>query len=342
MEHAGENYDCRKGYCVLIISKAPLRVSFFGGGTDLEWFYRENSGMVVSTSINKHVYISCHPMFDSQDILLKYSEMERVTHNSEIKHRIFRKALQMYDINGVDIGVSSDVPAGTGLGSSSSFTVALLQTLRQYKSIDSTAEVLAKQAVDIEINLLQQTMGKQDQYAAAFGGLNRIFFQQDNQVIVEPINISKSALERLNQGLICVRVGGVRVAAQVLEVQYKEFQEQKRLKSTLQELLEFTRNIPNSVFEDLNKLGLALNEAWRLKKSSSTNMSNSDIDELISYGLKKGAAGAKLLGAGQGGFVLFVVEPEAKSYFLKSFQTYPKMQVTLETQGVQTIYNNQR
>lgn len=324
----------------MIITRAPFRISFFGGGTDAAWFYQENGGMVISATINKHVYVSCHPMFHSEEVLLKYSEVERVSKVSEIKHRIFRETLTLHGISGVDIGVSSDVPAGTGLGSSSSFTVALLQCLRRHKGLYSTAEILAREASEIEIVKLGQIIGKQDQYAAAYGGLNRITFSQDDQVKVEPIKLSNGALEILSKSFVCIKVGGTREASSVLNMQRQDYENKESSKLAHQELLALTKSIPDNIFEQLPEFGRLLNESWNIKKQTSLDISNTEIDDLIMKGLKNGALGAKLLGAGQAGFVLFLVEPESKEFFINAFQNRKIMTVQLDFEGSKIVYDN--
>ena len=205
----------------MIITKTPFRVSFAGGGSDMANFYEQHGGCVLSTSINKYCYLSIHPYFDENATLLKYSENELVTDISKIKHRIFNSVLNEYKVSGVEISSTADVPGGTGLGSSSTFTVGLLNTIACYRGKFMSKGELAAKACDVEINKLGSPIGKQDQYAAAYGGLNFIRFNQDGSVSVEPIVMQPGTYKELEKHLVMFYTGNTRSANSILKEQKK-------------------------------------------------------------------------------------------------------------------------
>ena len=206
----------------MIISRTPLRISFAGGGSDLPSFYHHEQGAVLSTSIDKYIYLAVHEFFYPNQTLLKYSKTELVNNVSDIQHPIFRECLSMLNLSGLDIASMADVPAGTGLGSSSSFTVSLLNVLHAYKRHYVSAEYLAKTACEIEIGRLGEPIGKQDQYAAAYGGLNFIRFNGDDSVDVEKIIMNPDAKKQLENNLIMIYTGQTRSASNILKNQNKE------------------------------------------------------------------------------------------------------------------------
>ncbi len=326
----------------MIIVRTPLRVSFFGGGTDVPSYYSKGGGMVISMAINKHIYLTAHPMFDSNEILLKYSAIERVSKPSDIQHNIFRKMLEKHEVSGVDIGVSSDIPSGTGLGSSSAFTVGLANLLNEYKGNRLTKEQLADEACDIEINSLNQLIGKQDQYASAFGGFNRIEFFPDESVNVLPLPIKQETLVNLNECLILVRVGRNRSAGDLLEKQAHEREKSPKSETALDELYALTESIEPSVFSDLKELGKLLSQSWELKKASNPFATTQEIDDLIRVGLSNGALGAKLLGAGGAGFALFLVPLESKDRFKQALKKRKIVEVGVDFEGSMLIYDNRQ
>lgn len=323
----------------MIIVRTPLRVSFFGGGTDIPSFYLQNDGMVISAAINRYIYLSAHPMFESDEILLKYSTVEKVKNVQDIKHNIFRELLIKHQITGVDIGVSSDIPSGTGLGSSSSFTVGLSKLISIYSGRNLSKAEIATEACEIEIESLKQLIGKQDQYAAAYGGLNRIHFLRDESVTVNPLNLDVQTVQVLNESMYLVRIGKTRSAGEMLNKQASVNNQNGKSDKALGKLLELAREIDDSVFKDLGILGDRLNESWRLKKESNTFASSQDIDELIGLGLSNGALGAKLLGAGGAGFILFIVPIESREKFLSSLTTRKLLNVHIDFEGSKLIYD---
>lgn len=295
----------------MIISKTPLRISFVGGGTDFEDFYRCYPGRVLSTSINKYFYIAANPRFDGM-IKLSYSEIELVDYCSQIKHPLAKLSLEKLGIKkGVDITSLADIPAqktGLGLGSSSSFTVGLLHSLHAFLENSVSADMLAKEACEIEIDKNGAPIGKQDQYAAAFGGLNVINFNCDGRITVEPINLLPNIKEDFQNHLLMFFTGKERSANSILSEQ----------KQNIASKFEFLKKMSDSVFVfknalekgDFEKLGSILHENWLLKKELASGISNSYIDQMYQKALIAGAYGGKILGAGGGGFLLVLAPPE--------------------------------
>lgn len=322
----------------MIISRTPFRISFTGGGSDLPSFYRREPGAVLSTTINKYVYIVIHPFFDSEKIQLKYSKTELVSSIEDIQHPIFKEVLRIHGLKGIDLNSIADVPSGTGLGSSSSFTVGLLNAVYTYHNQTIASEYLGKLACEIEIERLDSFIGKQDQYAAAYGGLNLISFYPDESVNVEKIIMKPDKKKELEENLIMVYIGNVRSANTVLQQQNEaimnrdKFEDQKkmvRLSYQLKETLEHN---------NINDFGYFLHEGWLLKKSLTKVISNSIVDDIYKKGLKAGALGGKLLGAGGGGFVLFYCPKEKQDDFRKQMPQLTEMRFRFDNFGTKIIY----
>lgn len=324
----------------MIISRTPFRVSFSGGGSDLRWFYSKYGGAVISMAIDRHVYISGHPMFDSNETLVKYSKIENVDDVRNVAHPIFRAALLKYGISGVDLGVSSDIPAGTGLGSSSAFTVGLCNLLSAYRGQYLAREELARVACEIEIEELKQNIGKQDQYAAALGGINLINFNKNGEVSYEPLPLSESSLEWLNTSLLLVRVGDTRSASEVLDTQTAHRKDNLQIEESLLELAEIARGAYYQLANRIDLLGKIVQKSWELKKISHPNASTPEIDGMISDALNRGAIAGKLLGAGKSGFVLLVVNPEARERLVEFFSDRKTIKVSLDQLGSSIIYSH--
>ncbi len=324
----------------MIVVRAPFRVSFLGGGSDIPRHYRKHGGAVLSTAINRHMFISGREMFDPSTTLLKYARTESVQEISEIQHPIFREALQLFGVSGVDLSVSSDIPAGTGLGSSSTFTVALVKLLSQMSEQPLGRAGIADLACKIEIDLLSEPIGKQDQFASTFGGLNLIRFETTGAVSVHPVSLSAADLEWLSSTMWLVKLpGDARSASAVLQ-EAAGFIEQdpaaERAISDLAELaLDGYRMIQTSGISVLPEL---VRKAWDLKKLSSPDSHMGVASDLVERGLKSGASAAKLLGAGGGGFVLFFVEKANQTGFLDAFRGERVLHVKPDLAGVTTIY----
>ena len=322
----------------MIIARTPLRISFAGGGSDLPSFYRHEQGAVLSTSIDKYVYIAIHEYFQSNQTLLKYSKTELVNSYNEIQHPIFRECLSMMDISGVDISSIADVPAGTGLGSSSTFTVCLMNALHAYKREYVSPGYLASTACDIEINRLGDPIGKQDQYAAAYGGLNFITFNKDESVSVEKIIMDPIAKKQLDENLIMIFTGETRSASKILKDQSKEMSNvDKRLvvKKMVDMAYDLKDVLQNNNIDDFGRI---LHEGWLLKQSISTGISNETINTLYNKGLEAGALGGKLLGAGGSGFILFYCPKEKQEAFRKEMSSYQELPFKFDNSGSKIIY----
>jgi len=299
----------------MIISRTPFRVSFAGGGTDLPQFYQQHGhGEVVSVAIQKYIYIVIHPYFHDK-IRIKYSKTEDVNSADEIKHPIVRECLKQVGVTtGIEIASFADVSSGTGLGSSSSFTVGLLHALYAYQGAEVSQKRLAEEACDIEINQLGEPIGKQDQYAAAYGGLNHFKFNKDESVEVKKLSIDESLQEKMQQQLLLYYIGGERSASELLQKQGENIS--KKDASEYEQQLKIMQQVQPTkqalLDGNLQQLGINLNDIWNSKKQLSNAVSNPMIDELYSKALSAGASGGKLLGAGGGGFLLFQHQNHSK------------------------------
>lgn len=293
----------------MIITKTPLRISFTGGGTDLPAFYKNGYGAVVSTAIDKYIYITVNKRFDNS-IRMSYSQTEIVNHVDELKHDIARECLRMVGITGgIEITSIADIPSGTGLGSSSSFTVGLLNALYSYVGERLSSEELAKRACQIEIDVLGHPIGKQDQYAAAYGGINYFTFERNGEVRREKIIVSNNDLRNMNRKLMMFYTGVRRSTDGILARQSKDTKNKM-------EVLTFMRDQANQMKSYLTAKGFdsefaaMLDTAWVKKKSVTSGISNPQIDELYQKALNAGASGGKLLGAGGGGFILLYCDEQ--------------------------------
>ena len=321
----------------MIITKTPFRVSFCGGGSDMANFYEKYGGCVLSTSINKYCYISIHPYFNENQTLLKYSENELVDSPDQIKHRIFRRVLTDMDIHGVEISSTADIPGGTGLGSSSTFTVGLLNTLNCYKGKFVSKDKLAKLACEVEIEKLGNPIGKQDQYGAALGGLNFIKFNQDGSVSHEPILMDGKTYKRLQNNLLMFYTGTTRSANTILAEQTKNITSEDKAKNLLK-MCGLARDMKAALENnDISFFGKILDEGWQLKKELASGIANPAIDEAYEIAMKNGALGGKLLGAGGGGFLLFYCEEE-KQEQLKKAIGLRELDFSFERDGTSVIY----
>lgn len=299
----------------MIITRAPLRISLGGGGTDLPSYYREHTGFVISAAIDKYVYITLHDTFEQQ-FIIKYSKTEQVHAVHEIKHPIVREALKLVPVSvpHLEVVSMSDIPAGTGLGSSSSFSVALLRALHTHHKDFVPREQLAEEACHIEIDLLGEPIGKQDQYIAAFGGITSFVFNPDGHVDVQPIEMSAEALYNLEDNLLLFFTGFTRAAATILSEQ------DTRTKRGDAGMLNHLHQIKRFGYEskkalaagDLRAFAEIMHQHWQLKKQRSGAMTNSSIDQCYELARANGALGGKLIGAGGGGFLMFYTEDKTR------------------------------
>ena len=321
----------------MIITKTPFRVSFCGGGSDMANFYEKYGGCVLSTSINKYCYISIHPYFNESQTLLKYSENELVNSIDEIKHKIFKQVLGDMNIHGVEITSTADIPGGTGLGSSSTFTVGLLNTLNCYNGKFVSKNKLARLACEVEIEKLGNPIGKQDQYGAALGGLNFIRFNQDGSVSHEPVLMEGRTYKRLQKNLLMFYTGTTRSANTILAEQTKNITSEDKAKNLLK-MCELAKDMKVALEDnDISSFGKILDEGWQLKKELASGIANPEIDEAYEIAMKNGALGGKLLGAGGGGFLLFYCEEE-KQEQLKKALGLRELDFSFERDGTSVIY----
>lgn len=295
----------------MIITRSPLRISLGGGGTDLPSYYRQHEGFLIAAAIDKYVYITLHEAFQ-KEIIIKYSKTERVQNISEIQHPIIREALRLLDIRSENFELASlaDIPAGTGLGSSSSFTCALLKALHTYNKTFVRPDDLAEEACRIEIDILKEPIGKQDQYISAYGGINCFTFCKDDQVKTKELNISKETLYNLEDHLLLFFTGFSRSASNVLKEQDEK---SKKNDTAMIDNLHFIKELgyrSKVAFErgDLDEFARIMNTHWEQKKQRSDAMSNDRINRWYDIAMKNGALGGKLIGAGGGGFLMFYAE----------------------------------
>lgn len=322
----------------MIISRTPFRISFAGGGSDLPSFYHKSPGAVLSTSIDKYMYIAIHPYFEKNKIQLKYSKTEQVNSIEAIKHPIFREVLKMYNLIGVDLNSIADIPSGTGLGSSSSFTVGLLNAVRAYLGKASSGEKLGELACDVEINRVGSLIGKQDQYAAACGGLNFITFYEDETVNVEKIIMNPEKRQELESNLLMVFVGGEHSADAILKKQSAAISNLKKFE-TQKEMVKLAYSLRESLeHNNLEDFGKILHENWLLKKSLTSGISTSYVDEMYTRGIEAGALGGKLLGAGGAGFILFYCPKEKQENFRSKMGNITELNFGFDSYGSKIIY----
>ena len=325
----------------MIISRTPLRISFAGGGSDLPSYYSQHGGAVLSTTIDKYIYIAIHRYFSSNQSLLKYSKTELVNNNDEIQHPLFRECMKQVNVSGVDISSMADVPAGTGLGSSSAFAVSLLNVLHAYKHEAVSAEYLASTACDIEINRLGDPIGKQDQYAAAYGGLNFIQFNYDGSVDVQKVVMNPAVKKQLERNLILIYTGTKHSASAILKEQGKEMQRLDK-QQVMHKMVEMAYELKDVLeHNQIDDFGRVLNEGWLLKRSLANSISNPLVDTLYEQGMSAGALGGKLLGAGGAGFVLFYCPEDKQETFRKQMSAYTEMSFKFENYGSKVIYMNE-
>ena len=300
----------------MIITRSPLRISLGGGGTDLPSYYREHTGFVISAAIDKYVYITLHETF-TQELLIKYSQMELAHAVDEVKHPIVREALRLVDVGPqpyLEIVSMSDIPAGTGLGSSGSFTVALLRALHAWKKNVIPRQELAEQACHIEIDLLHEPVGKQDQYIASFGGITCFHFLPDDGVEVTPLRLEPETLANLEDNLLLFFTGFTRSASAILEEQdTRTKQHDPGMISQLHAVKQLGRESKAALEAgDLGRFAELMHVHWENKKARSQGMSNAHIDEYYDLARRNGALGGKLIGAGGGGFLMLYTEDKTR------------------------------
>ena len=324
----------------MIISRTPLRISFAGGGSDLRAFYKHEPGAVVSTAINQYIYITVNKKFDGK-IRASYSITEMVNSVDELKHELIREALKLAELEGgIEITSISDIPSrGTGLGSSSTYTVGLLNVLHAYVGRRAGAERLAEEACKIEIDRCDKPIGKQDQYIAAYGGLQFIQFNPDESVFVDPIICLPDTKERLQESLLLMYTGLTRSSQQILEEQQgnieNDYDRRRMLQAMTRSALELREALCRN---DLDSFGEILHQGWVLKREMASGISNKSIDDWYERARQHGAIGGKLLGAGGGGFLLFYAHVDRHPEIVRALKELRPIPFRFEPQGSKIIY----
>ena len=326
----------------MIISKTPLRISFFGGGTDYPPYFKLHGGAVLSTTINKHIFITVNPISPINDCNYKltYSKLEKCNTINEIAHPSVRECLRFVNTQEkLEIHVVSELPAKTGLGSSSSFTVGFLNALNAQLGNKISKAQLAANAIHVEQQLIGEDVGSQDQAAAAYGGLNRFDFRPDGTIVASPVAISATRKAQLNQNLMLFYTGITRYADEVIKEQIKKTNEGSIIKdlSQMQQMVDTGIAILSSE-QPLANFGKLLHEAWQAKRGLSSSITSSHLDSMYSKAIQAGALGGKLLGAGGGGFFLFYVEPDMQASVRQALQGHLEVPFQFEEEGSQIIF----
>jgi len=324
----------------VIISRTPLRVSFVGGGSDLPAFYRQHNGAVLSMSVKKYVYLSMHEYFERAGCILKYSEIEKPRTADEIQHRIIQQVFKDFSIDRVDFNSSADVPAGTGMGSSSAFTVGLLNLCFAYRGQYVSRSKLAELACEIEIDKLAEPIGKQDQYGCALGGINLIEFHTDGSVTYETVPLTIEQRRQMEQNLVMFYLGGTRSASKLLSKQGATTLSNPQALANLKAMVEQARALRADLCRDVDSLGPYLHEGWMRKRSLSSDISNEVVEGAYERGLAAGATGGKLLGAGGSGFLLLYAPGKAREAVVDALGEYEMHPVQVDTAGSTIIYSD--
>lgn len=321
----------------MLISRTPFRVSFAGGGSDLSAFYAEEPGAVLSACIQRHMYVTVHERFEP-NLRVSYSRTETVDTVEQLEHSLVREALRLTELGPpLEVTTVADVPAGTGLGSSSSLVVGLLSALHAYAGRSPSPQQLAGQACEIEIERLGQPIGKQDQYAAAHGGLNYIRFNQDESVTVEPVRCEPSALSELERHVLIVYTYLQRSASEILGRQRANVGRQRAALRELRDIASALRANLESGFEP-RAFGQGLHEAWQLKRGLADGITTPDLDAAYATARAAGAWGGKLLGAGGGGFLLLFAAPERHADIRERLRRPRTLPFQVETQGSRVVF----
>lgn len=324
----------------MIITRTPLRISFFGGGTDYPLWYKENGGAVLSTTINKYCYINCRylPPFFTHKYRIRYVEREETQNISEIKHPSVRECLKFINIeHGIEMMHTSDIPARSGVGSSSAFTVGFLHALNALKGKMITKRQLARDAINVEHNLIKENVGAQDQVAVTFGGLNKIEFGGEDEFYVHPITIPKEKIELLQSHLMLFFTGFTRNASDIAGEQIKKTPVLKSQLQGMQGMVDKAVEILNSSSSDIRDFGRLLHESWEIKRSLTHMISTNEIDAIYETACRVGAVGGKLLGAGGGGFILIFAEPEVQPKIKEKLKNILHVPFCFEKLGSQVI-----
>lgn len=321
----------------MIITKTPFRMSFFGGGTDMPAFFNEHGGAVISTTFDKYCYVNVRhlPRFFDYSTELSYSKTERVTDVNDIQHPAIREAMKFLDMHEIRLTYEADLPARSGLGTSSSFAVGMLSAFYALKGKYADKNKLAKEAIYLERELCNEAGGWQDQIAAAYGGLNRINFNSDG-FTVDPIIISTERKREFNRNLMLFFTGFTHFSSEVQATINVADKTKQRLEMLA--LVDEAQNILTDKNADLNEFGRMLDTTWKLKRQTGAKISTDSIDMLYDKGMKAGALGGKLLGAGGGGFLLFYVEPDKQKYVREALADLMYVPFEFENGGTRVIH----
>jgi D-glycero-alpha-D-manno-heptose-7-phosphate kinase len=324
----------------MIITRTPLRLSFVGGGSDIPSYYREYGGAVLSTAIDKYVYITLNKRFD-HTLRVSYSQTEEVESVEQLRHRLVKAVLTKLDIQGgIEITSIADVPShGTGLGSSSAFTVGLLHCTYAYKGVYKSRTDLAAEACEVEIDILQEPIGKQDQFGTAVGGMNIIRFNPDGTIDIEPISAPQGVVQMVERSMIMFYTGVTRSASPFLRKQIDELVSNSQKRETMRRMVNLTEVMRRELMaSNIRAVGEILHESWLMKKSLSDGISSGLIDECYEVARAAGATGGKLLGAGGGGFMVFFAPPDRHERIKSALHRLRQVDFRFERQGTSVIF----
>ncbi|MCL4418670.1 GHMP kinase [Patescibacteria group bacterium] len=324
----------------MIISRTPLRISFVGGGSDIESFYKHEAGAVVSTAINKYIYIAVNRQFDGR-IIVNYSKTEIVRRVSDIENNLVREALKLTGVDGgIHITSIADIPSeGTGMGSSSSYVVGLLNALYAYQGKHVNAEKLAREACKIEIDILKKPIGKQDQYIAAYGGFQCIQFNSDGSVYVDPVICLSETKWEIEKNLLLFYTGMTRSSDPILSIQNKNMENKTNKRKIMSGMVKLAHKLKQDINNNrISSFGELLHKNWLLKQKMAEGVSTPQIDAWYEKARKSGAIGGKILGAGGGGFLLFYAKKEIHGKIKRALKDLIPLDVKLEPQGSKIIF----
>ncbi len=324
----------------MIITRTPFRISFFGGGTDYPGWFREHGGAVLSTTINKYCYITCRrlPPFFEHKHRIVYSRIENVKHNDEIEHPAVQAVFKWANVeHGIEIHHDADLPARSGLGSSSSFTVGLLHALQGLNGELAYSEQLAKNAIHIEQNLIGENVGSQDQISAAYGGFNRIEFHRNNSFDVSPIILPGHRRDELRNHLMLFFTGFSRIASEVAKSKIDNLKNRERELKLMRAMVDEALSILHNINEPIDSFGRLLDASWKYKRTLSNRVSTPEIDSIYQAAIDAGALGGKILGAGGGGFLLIFAKPEKHRAILTSLSKLIHVPFNYEESGSRVV-----
>lgn len=323
----------------MIITRTPFRVSFVGGGSDLPSFYERHEGCVLSTSINKYMYITINPSFIKNETSLKYSQIELVDDIRNLKHPIASQLLQDYNLSGVEITSTSDLPSGTGLSSSSAYTVGLINAINAFMGKYRTQESIAEEACTLEIEKLNAPIGKQDQYGVAIGGLKFVTFKRNGYIDIEFIPMKEKIKNAIETNLMLFYTGSTRLASEILKEQNSNIINEKSIFENMIEMTKLAKKMKKSLLaNDISEFGNILHESMQIKKQLSSKISMPIIDDYYERALHNGATGGKILGAGGGGFILLYCEPDKQPYVRRELRNLLELPFCFEDEGTKVIF----